>query len=68
MSQFQTLMRSRDSPLNMQTLILVVFMDPTMLMPEMTNSSVENVLCTNKTRKIILLIRFVVFLKLTTCL
>ena len=66
MSQFQTLIRSRDSPLNIQTLILVVFIDATMPMPELTNGLAANVPCTNKTRKILLLIMHVVFLRITT--
>ena len=52
MSQFQTLIRLRDSPLNTQTLIFVVFIDVT---------AVENVPCTNKTQKILLLIMYVTF-------
>ena len=56
MSQFQTLIRPRDNPLNIQTLILVVFIDAIMPMLELTNSKVENVPCTNMTRKIVLLI------------
>ena len=68
MSQFQTLIRSRDSPLNMQTFVLVVFIDAIIPMPEFTNGLVENVPCTNKTRKIFLLIMYVVFLKITTFL
>ena len=68
MSHFQTLIRSRDSPLNIQTLILVVFIDGTMPMPELTNGLVLNLSCTNKTRKILLLIMYVVFLKITTFL
>ena len=35
--QFQTIIRSHDTPLNIQTLILVVFIDVTMPMPELTN-------------------------------
>ena len=56
MSQFQALIRSRDNPLNIQTLIVVVFIDAIMPMLELTNSKVENVPCTNMTRKIVLLI------------
>ena len=56
MSQFQALIRSRDNPLNIQTLILVVFIDAIMPMLELTNSKVENVPCTNMTRKIVPLI------------
>ena len=56
MSQFQALIRPRDNPLNIQTLILVVFIDAIMPMLELTNSKVENVPCTNMTRKIVLLI------------
>ena len=56
MSQFQALIRSRDNPLNIQTLILVVFIDAIMPMLELTNSKVENAPCTNMTRKIVLLI------------
>ena len=37
MPQFQTLIKSHDIPLNMQTLTFVVFIDATMLMLEMTN-------------------------------
>ena len=51
MSQFQTLIKSRASPLNIKTLILVVFIDTTMVMPELTNGWVENVPCTSKTPK-----------------
>ena len=68
MSQFQALIRSRDSPLNIQTFVLVVFIDATIPMPEFTNGLAENVPCTNKTRKIFLLITYVVFLKITTFL
>ena len=49
MSRFQTLIRLRDSLLNIQTLILVVFIDATMPVPELTNGKVENVPYTNKT-------------------
>ena len=35
MSQFQTFIRSPDTPLNIQTLILVVSIDATMPMPEL---------------------------------
>ena len=49
MSQFQTLIRSHARSLNIQTLILVVFIDTTMAMPELTNGFVENVPCTSKT-------------------
>ena len=59
MSQFQTLIRSRDSPLNTQTLIFVVFIDAT---------TVENVPCTNKTQKILLLMLHLHFLKITAFL
>ena len=60
MPQFKTLIRSRDSPLNIETLILVVFIHATMLMPELKkwlggkcalykqhtkNSYVDNVCC-----------------------
>ena len=37
MSQFQTLIRSHHSLLNIQTWVLVVFIDATMPMPELTN-------------------------------
>ena len=67
MSPFQTLIRSRDSPLNIQTLTIVLI-DVIMPMPELTNSYMENVPCTSKTRKILLLIMYVVFLKITTFL
>ena len=67
MSPFQTLIRSRDSPLNIQTLTIVLI-DAIMPMPELTNSYMENVPCTSKTRKILLLIMYVVFLKITTFL
>ena len=40
MSQFQTLIKSRDSPLNTQSLTSVVFIDATM---PMLNDYVENV-------------------------
>ena len=60
MCQFQTLIMSRDRPLNIQTLILIVFIDAIMPMPELTNSYMENVPCTSKTRKILLLIIYVV--------
>ena len=66
MSQFQTLIRSRDSPLNIQTLTLVVFIDATMPLWKLTNDLVEHVPCTNKIRKILLLIMCVVFFKITT--
>ena len=46
--------------------MLVVFIDVTMPMPELTNGYVENVPCTNKTLKIPLLIMYVVFWKITT--
>ena len=68
MPQFQTLMQSRDSPLNTQTLIFVVFVDATVSMPELTNDLVENMPCTNKTQTILLLIMNVYFLKITTYL
>ena len=54
MSQFQTLLRSRDSPLNIQTLILVVIIDATIPMPELANGYVDSIPCTNKTLKILL--------------
>ena len=38
MPQFEILIRSRNNPLNMETLILVVFIDVTVSMPELTNS------------------------------
>ena len=63
MPQFQTFIRSRDSALNIQSLILVVFIDATMSMLALTNGLMENVPCTNKTGKILLLIMYVVFLK-----
>ena len=63
MSQFEILITSRDSPLTTQTLIFVVFIDDTTSMPELTNRLVENIPCTNKTQKIILLITHVYFLK-----
>ena len=68
MFQFQTLIRSRDSPLNIQTLISVVFIDATMPLLELTSGLVENVPDTNMTRKIILLIMCVAFLEITTFL
>ena len=68
MPQFQTLIQSRDSPLNTQTLIFVVFIDATASMPELTNDLVENITCTNKTQTILLLIMHVYFLKITTFL
>ena len=68
MFQFQTLIRSRDSPLNIQTLISVVFIDATMPLLELTSGLVEKVPGTNKTWKILLLIMCVVFLKITTFL
>ena len=58
MSEFQTLIRSRDDPL----------IDATIPKPELTNGLVENVRCANKIRKILLLIMYVVFLKITTFL
>ena len=64
----ETLIKSRDNPLKLQTLILVVFIDATMPLPELINGLLENVPCTNKTRKILLLIICVVFLKITTFL
>ena len=63
MPQFQTFIRSRDSALNIQSLILVVFIDATMSMLALTNGLMENVPCTNKTGKILLLIMYIVFLK-----
>ena len=68
MSEFQIFIRSRDSPLNIKTLILVVFNDATVAMTELKNGWAENVPCTNKTRKILLLIIYVVFSKITTFL
>ena len=68
MPQFQTLIRSRDSPLNTQTLIFVVFIDTTVLMLELANDLVENIPCTNKTQTILLLIMHVYFLKISTFL
>ena len=68
MSQFQTLVRSSDSPLNIQTLISVVFIDATMPLLELTSGLVENVPDTNMTRKIILLIMCVAFLEITAFL
>ena len=68
MPQFQTLIRSRDSPLNTQTLIFVVFIDATASMLELTNDLVENIPCTNKTETILLLIMHVYFLKISTFL
>ena len=68
MPQFQTLIRSRDSPLNTQTLTFVVFIDATASMLELTNDLVENIPCTNKTQTILLLIMHVYFLKITTFL
>ena len=68
MPQFQTLIQSRDSPLNTQTLIFVVFVDATVSIPELTNDLVENMPCTNKTQTILLLIMNVYFLKITTYL
>ena len=49
MFQFQTLIRSRDSPLNIQTLISVVFIDATMPLLELTSGLAEKVAGTNKT-------------------
>ena len=63
MSQFETLIRSRYSPLIMKTLILVVFIDATMPMPELINSLVKNVPCKHKKREII----FLIFLILIIC-
>ena len=68
MPQFQTLIQSRDSPLNTQNLIFVVFIDATASMSELTNDLVENIPCTNKTQTILLLIMHVYFLKITTFL
>ena len=68
MPQFQTLIRSHDSPLNTQTLISVVFIDATASMLELTNDLVENIPCTNKTQTILLLIMHVYFLKMSTFL
>ena len=67
-AQFQTLIQSRDRPLNTQTLIFVVFIDATASMPELTNDLVENIPCTNKTQTILLLTMLVYFLKITTFL
>ena len=66
--KFQTLISSRDSPLSIQTLILVMFIDATMPMPELTNGKVGNVPSTNKTRKILPFIMYVVFFKITAFL
>ena len=68
--KFQTLISSRDSPhvINIQTLILVMFIDVTMPMPDLTNGKVGNVHSTNKTRKILLFIMYVVFFKITVFL
>ena len=68
--KFQTLISSRDSPhvINIQTLILVMFIDVNMPMPELTNGEVGNVHSTNKTRKILLFIMYVVFFKITAFL
>ena len=68
MPQFQTLIRSRDSPLNTQTLTFVVFIDATASMLELTNDLVENIPCTNKTHTSLLLKMHVYFLKITTFL
>ena len=59
-----------DSPLNIQILILVVFIDATKPIPKLANSQVENVPCKNKTQKVLLLIMYVyvAFLKITTFL
>ena len=48
MTQFQTLIMSRDSPLNTKFLILI---DATASMQELTNGLVENISCTTKTQK-----------------
>ena len=61
-----TLIKSLDSPLNIQTLILVVFIDVTMLMPKLTNGLVKDVPSTNKAEKVFLLTMYVAFLKITT--
>ena len=61
--QSEILITLRDSPLATLTLIFVVFIDDTTLMPELTNRLVENIPCTNKTQKFILLITYVYFLK-----
>ena len=37
-----------------------------MLIPELTNGKMENVSCANKTRKILLFIMYILFLKITT--
>ena len=68
MPPFQTLIQSRDSSLNTQTLIFFVFIDATASMLELTNDLVENIPCTNKTQTILLLIMHVYFLKITTFL
>ena len=68
MSQFRTLIRSRENTLNIQTLILVVFIDTAMSMPELANDEVENIRCRNKTRKFLLFIMYDVFLKINTFL
>ena len=62
-SKLQTFIRSRDSPLNIQSSILAVFIDAIMPVLELTNGQVENVSRANKTQKILLLIMHVVFLK-----
>ena len=61
--QFEILITSRDCPLTTLTLIFVVFIDDTNSMPELTNRLVQNIPCTNKIQKFILLITYVYFLK-----
>ena len=45
-----------------------MFIDATASMLELTNGLIENIPCTNKTQKILLLIMYVYFLKITTFL
>ena len=61
MSQFHSLIRSRDSRLNPQILLFVEFVGTTTSMPDLTNGWLEYVTCTNKTHKNLLFIMYVVF-------
>ena len=61
MSQFHSLIRSRDSHLNPQILLFVEFIGTTTSMPDLTNGWLEYVTCTNKTHKNLLFIMYIVF-------
>ena len=54
-------LRLLNSPLNIHSLIFIVLIDGAMAMSELKNGYLENVSCTNKTRKILLLICMLYF-------